>query len=81
MTRRSSSTAFGSITNLTDNQTLPDLLELMIRFPICRTNEMGIMYFAFLRQVWRPLEMNRPSGLPLIDWTERGTRPREVPLG
>jgi hypothetical protein len=63
-------------TDLTDDQTLPALLDLMVRFPICRTNEMGVMnvYFAFLKRVWRPLEMNRPSGLPLIDWTERGAR-------
>jgi len=63
-------------TDLVDDRTLPDLLELMNRFPICRTNEMGVMniYFAFLKDAWRPLAMRRANGLPLIDWTERDGR-------
>jgi hypothetical protein len=63
-------------TDLVDGRTLPDLLRLMDRFPICRTNDMGIMniYFAFMRNIWRPLEVERRNGLPLIDWTERDGR-------
>lgn len=54
------------------------LIELMERYPVFRTNEMGAMnmYFQMLRRVWRPLQIGSPgSGSPLLfDWSERDGR-------
>jgi len=54
------------------------LCELMERFPVFRTNEMGAMnvYFQFLRRQWRPLQIDRQGqGRPLLfDWSERDGR-------
>jgi hypothetical protein len=59
---------------ITDN-TLKEMIELMERFPICRTNEMSIMniYFAMKKQ-WRPLDIHLDGGRFLMDWSERDGR-------
>ena len=45
----------------------------MNQYPICRTNEMGIMniYFNFIQQQWKPLELKITNDLMLMDWSER----------
>ena len=60
-------------TNIIDNDSLNTLITLMNRFPICRTNEMGIMniYFNFILHRWKPLELRISDDLMLMDWTER----------
>ena len=54
------------------------LVDLMERFPVFRTNEMGAMnvYFQFLHRRWRPLQIHRSGdGQPLLfDWSERDGR-------
>lgn len=55
-----------------------DLLDLMERFPVFRTNEMGAMnvYFQMLRRAWKPLQIDMlGSAQPLLfDWSEREGR-------
>ena len=54
------------------------LVELMERFPVFRTNEMGAMnvYFQMLRRTWRPLQIDMlGKAQPLLfDWSERDGR-------
>lgn len=54
------------------------LCDLMERFPVFRTNEMGAMnvYFQLLRRAWRPLKIDRfGKEQPLLfDWSERDGR-------
>lgn len=56
-----------------NNNTLIDLIDLMNQYPICRTNEMGIMniYFNFIHKLWLPLKLEISNNLMLIDWSER----------
>lgn len=55
-----------------------DLCDLMERFPVFRTNEMGAMnvYFQMLRRAWKPLQIDTGvSTQPLLfDWSEREGR-------
>lgn len=60
-------------TKIINNNTLTDLINLMNQYPICRTNEMGIMniYFSFIHKLWVPLELKITNNLMLMDWSER----------
>lgn len=65
-------------TALDDGNVHRDLCNLMERFPVFRTNEMGAMnvYFQLLRHAWRPLQIDKlGSDRPLLfDWSERDGR-------
>lgn len=56
-------------TSLIKSDTQIELLALLKRFPISRTNEMAIMNLYFLRY-WKPLP-EKVNGLLLFDWTQR----------
>lgn len=60
-------------TSLITDTTVSDLIELMNRFPISKTNEMGIMNIYF-HSVWVPLNIYLRDGRILFDWSERGGR-------
>lgn len=57
-------------TKLIKEDTLNNLIEMMNEYPICRTNEMGIMNIYFHKQ-WIPLNIYLEDGRILFDWSER----------
>lgn len=57
-------------TKLITATTMTDLINLMNEYPICRTNEMGIMNIYFAK-VWVPLQLQMADGRLLFDWCER----------
>lgn len=63
-------------TQIIEKNTLSDLLDLINRYPVCRTNEMGIMniYFTFEKKIWKSLEINLGNDLILLDWSERDNK-------
>lgn len=62
-------------TRIITPRTFSDMTDLMIRFPICLTNEMAVMniYFA-LHQQWQSLSIRLSDGRILMDWSERDGR-------
>jgi hypothetical protein len=60
-------------TNIIKDSTLSELIDLMNTYPICRTNEMGIMNIYF-QKYWIPLQLSLPDGRILFDWSERGNK-------
>lgn len=64
---------FAYDTHIITKETLPNLLEVMNKYPIWKTNEMGVMnfYFNCKLNIWKPLNINLHEGLQLLDWTER----------
>jgi len=52
--------------------TKEELIEVMNKYPIWRTNEMGVMntVFTFKYKVWSPFPLTTPSGKYLFDWCE-----------
>jgi len=52
--------------------TKEELIDVMNRFPIWRTNEMGVMnaVFTFKYNCWTPFPLTIPSGKYLFDWCE-----------
>lgn len=58
-------------TNIITDHTLSDLINMMNEYPICRTNEMGIMNIYF-HKVWKPLNIYLQKNKILFDWSERG---------
>ena len=57
-------------TNLIKEDTLDNLIKMMNEYPICRTNEMGIMNIYFHKE-WKPLNIYLEDGRILFDWSER----------
>jgi hypothetical protein len=51
-----------------------ELIETMNRYPLCKTNEMGVMNLVlhFRRGVWRPFP-HKVDGKALFDWCELNT--------
>jgi len=60
-------------TQLIQENTLSNLIELMNSYPICKTNEMAIMNIYFHKN-WVPLEIYLGHDLILFDWCERDGR-------
>lgn len=57
-------------TSLIKNDTYDNLIEMMNKYPICKTNEMAIMNIYF-RNDWQPLNIWLDNGKILFDWSER----------
>jgi len=60
-------------TQLIQENTLWNLIELINEYPICKTNEMAIMNIYFHKN-WIPLEIYLGHDLILFDWCERDER-------
>lgn len=60
-------------TALLSNPLKPIMLEVMNRFPLWRTNEMGVMNIVlhFQHRVWTPFPLVANNGKYLFDWCER----------
>lgn len=56
-------------TNIIENDTLSNLIKLMNEYPICRTNEMGVMNIYFHKK-WKPMDIQVGNKI-LFDWSER----------
>lgn len=57
-------------TKLITGTTLPELINLMNEYPICKTNEMAIMNIYFHKS-WIPMNIYLRDNKILFDWTER----------
>ena len=59
-------------TNIIDVCNKTELIEYMNKYPICKTNEMGIMnlLFHFKYHLWEPFPIKASNGKILFDWCE-----------
>lgn len=57
-------------TNIIKENTVETLINMMNKYPICKTNEMVIMN-AYFKDVWNPMQVYLRDGLVLFDWCER----------
>jgi len=60
-------------TSLLKMVTKNELLDTMNKFPLWRTNEMGVMntLFTFKYRLWKPFHLRTQHGKYLLDWSER----------
>lgn len=59
-------------TNILELCNKTELIEYMNKYPICKTNEMGIMnlLFHFKYHLWEPFPVKASNGKMLFDWCE-----------
>lgn len=60
-------------TSILEIVTKQELLDTMNKFPLWRTNEMGVMntLFNFKYRLWKPFPLYAHNGKYLLDWCER----------
>lgn len=58
---------------LENNETVNIFIQLMNKYPLMKSNEMGIMniYFTFMLKIWEPMNLIMDDGRFRMDWSER----------